>query len=117
MRSSRTSSPSASSGCRPTSAWTRARPSRTCRRARDNRRPWAGEDEGDMKGRIAVLKAYGGEFELREYPVPDVEPGAILVKLTRAGICGSDLHIWRGEMKEVYGALPQDLTFGHEMCG
>ena len=67
--------------------------------------------------RLAVLKAYGGEFELREYPVPEPEPGAILVKLTRAGICGSDLHIWRGEMKEVYGALPQDLTFGHEMCG
>jgi hypothetical protein len=27
-----------------------------------------------MKGRVAVLKAYGGEFELREYPVPDPEP-------------------------------------------
>jgi hypothetical protein len=27
-----------------------------------------------MKGRVAVLKAYGGEFELREYPVPD--PGS-----------------------------------------
>jgi D-arabinose 1-dehydrogenase-like Zn-dependent alcohol dehydrogenase len=52
-----------------------------------------------MNGRVAVLKAYGGEFELREYPVPEVEPGAILIKLTRAGICGSDLHIWRGEMK------------------
>src|SRR5262249_1355381 len=70
-----------------------------------------------MKGRVAVLKAYGGEFELREYPVPDPEPGAILVKLTRAGVCGSDLHIWRGEMKELYGALPKDLTFGHEMAG
>ena len=70
-----------------------------------------------MNGRVAVLRAYGGEFELREYPVPDVEPGAILVRLTRAGICGSDLHIWRGEMKEVYGAMPSDLTFGHEMCG
>jgi L-iditol 2-dehydrogenase len=68
-------------------------------------------------GRVAVLRAYGGEFELREYPVPDVEPGAILVRLTRAGVCGSDLHIWRGEMKEVYGAVPRDLTFGHEMCG
>jgi D-arabinose 1-dehydrogenase-like Zn-dependent alcohol dehydrogenase len=51
-----------------------------------------------MKGRVAVLKAYGGEFELREYPVPEVEAGAILIRLTRAGICGSDLHIWRGEM-------------------
>jgi L-iditol 2-dehydrogenase len=70
-----------------------------------------------MRGRVAVLRAYGGEFELREYPVPEVETGAILIRLTRAGICGSDLHIWRGEMKEVYGALPKDLTFGHEMCG
>jgi threonine dehydrogenase-like Zn-dependent dehydrogenase len=70
-----------------------------------------------MTGRIAVLRAYGGEFELREYPVPEVAPGAILIRLTRAGICGSDLHIWRGEMKEVYGAVPRDLTFGHEMAG
>src|SRR5512144_1015082 len=70
-----------------------------------------------MKGRVAVPQAYGGEFELREYPVPEVEAGAILVRLTRAGICGSDLHIWRGETKEVYGAMPRDLTFGHERCG
>jgi threonine dehydrogenase-like Zn-dependent dehydrogenase len=70
-----------------------------------------------MTGRVAVLKAYGGDFELREYPVPDPEPGAVLVRLTRAGVCGSDLHIWRGEMKEVYGSPPRDLTFGHEMCG
>ena len=70
-----------------------------------------------MQGRVAVLREYGGEFELREYPVPEVEPGAILVKLTRAGVCGSDLHIWRGEMKDVYGTAPKDLTFGHEMCG
>lgn len=70
-----------------------------------------------MTGRIAVLTAYGGDFELRQYPVPDPEPGAILVRLTRAGVCGSDLHIWRGEMKEIYGSPPRDLTFGHEMCG
>jgi L-iditol 2-dehydrogenase len=70
-----------------------------------------------MKGRVAVLPAYGGDFELREYPVPEPEPGAVLVRLTRAGVCGSDLHIWRGEMKEVYGSPPKDLTFGHEMCG
>jgi threonine dehydrogenase-like Zn-dependent dehydrogenase len=46
-----------------------------------------------MTGRVAVLRDDGGEFELREYPVPDVEPGAILVQLTRAGICGSGLPI------------------------
>jgi L-iditol 2-dehydrogenase len=70
-----------------------------------------------LTGRVAVLREYGGEFELREYPVPDPEPGAIVVRLMRAGVCGSDLHIWRGEMKDVYGAPPRDLTFGHEMCG
>jgi hypothetical protein len=26
-----------------------------------------------MMGRVAVRKAYGGDFELREYPVPDPE--------------------------------------------
>jgi len=66
-----------------------------------------------MTGRVVVLKAYGGDFELREYPVPDPEPGAVLVRLTRAGVCGSDLHIWRGQMKEIYGALPRNLTLGH----
>jgi hypothetical protein len=45
-----------------------------------------------MNGRVAVLKAYGGDFELREYPVPDPEPGAVLIRLTRAGVCGSDLR-------------------------
>ena len=29
-----------------------------------------------MKGRVAVLRAYGGEFELREYPVPEVRSPA-----------------------------------------
>src|SRR5262245_12101870 len=70
-----------------------------------------------MKGRVAVLKAYGGECELREYPGAAPGPGRILLQRPRAGVCGSDLNIWRGEMKETYGALPEDLTFGHEMCG
>ena len=43
-----------------------------------------------MKGRVAVLRAYGGEFDLREYPVPDVEPGALLVRLTR-GECADPI--------------------------
>jgi hypothetical protein len=30
-----------------------------------------------MTGRVAVLKAYGGDFELRDYPVPDPEPASL----------------------------------------
>jgi len=29
-----------------------------------------------MLGRVAVLKAYGGDFELRKYAVPDLEDAA-----------------------------------------
>src|SRR5262249_60915224 len=49
-----------------------------------------------MKGRIVVCKEYGRPFEIEEYEVPTPEPGAVLLRMTQAGICGSDLHVWRG---------------------
>ena len=33
-----------------------------------------------MTGRVAVLQEYGGDFALREYSVPEVEPDAILAR-------------------------------------
>jgi D-arabinose 1-dehydrogenase-like Zn-dependent alcohol dehydrogenase len=50
-----------------------------------------------MKGRIVVCKAYGKPFEIEEYDVPTPEPEAVLLRMTQAGICGSDLHVWRGD--------------------
>ena len=70
-----------------------------------------------MKGRVAVVTKYKADFEIREYPVPEVEPDAVLVRITRGGICGSDLHIWRGELQDAIGAPDRGQTFGHEMCG
>ena len=29
-------------------------------------------------------------------PVPQAGPGQVLVKLTRIGICGSDIHVYHG---------------------
>ncbi|MEK7848774.1 MAG: zinc-binding dehydrogenase [Chloroflexota bacterium] len=68
-----------------------------------------------MKGRLAVFSGPGKPFEIREYPLPDLEPGAILVKVSMATICGSDLHMWRGHSQIVAGAGPWVL--GHEMTG
>jgi L-iditol 2-dehydrogenase len=63
-----------------------------------------------MRGRQVVFGPPGA-FRLREVEVPAPEPGAILVKVTMAGICGSDLHVWRGE-------VPNDgVAAGHEMVG
>lgn len=68
-------------------------------------------------GRAAVYKGLGIPFEIKEYPVPDPEPGAVLVKVAVANICGSDLHMWRGDMDlGILGAaLPTIL--GHEATG
>ena len=59
----------------------------------------------------AFVEAY--HFEMTELPTPEVEPGGILVKITSAGICGSDLHYWRGEVAGQPGAV----ILGHEMTG
>jgi hypothetical protein len=39
--------------------------------------------------RMAVFHGAGKPFEIREYPVPDPEPGAILIKVAMANVCGS----------------------------
>ena len=69
-----------------------------------------------MKGRIVVCKEYGKPFEIEEYDVPEPEPGAVLLRMTQAGICGSDLHVWRGD--QVNQPLPPSgRAMGHEGTG
>ena len=68
-------------------------------------------------GRAVVLAEVGAPLEIREYPVPDPEPGAALVRVTLSNVCGSDLHVWRGELdpRKRNWALPRH--HGHEMTG
>ncbi|MFO8101855.1 MAG: zinc-binding dehydrogenase [Dehalococcoidia bacterium] len=69
------------------------------------------------KAKGAVYKGLGQPFEIQEFPVPDPEPGAILVKITMATICGSDLHMWRGDVDLVAMGAPLPAILGHEMTG
>lgn len=62
--------------------------------------------------RAAVLTA-PKRFEIREVPVPDIGPEDVLVKVTRTGICGTDIHIFNGH----YAADRLPLIPGHEFCG
>ena len=48
-------------------------------------------------GRLAAWMGLGKGFEIREYPVPDPKPGALIVRVAIANVCGSDLHYWQGE--------------------
>jgi D-arabinose 1-dehydrogenase-like Zn-dependent alcohol dehydrogenase len=65
------------------------------------------------RGRVAVLREYGRPIELEEYEVPDPEPGALVVRVEQAGICGSDLNIMRG----VSPLNPGGRALGHEGFG
>ncbi len=69
------------------------------------------------KGRAVVLAEVGKPLEIWEFPVPDPEPGAAVVRITLANVCGSDLHVWRGELdpRKRNWALPRH--HGHEMTG
>lgn len=68
-----------------------------------------------MKGRLAVLTAYREPLELREYDVPDPEPGAIVLRVSQAAICGSDLHMYRGDSTRPLPASGRAM--GHEGVG
>ena len=44
----------------------------------------------------AVVEA-GKPLELLEFPTPVPQGSEVLVEVTHAGVCHSDLHFWKGE--------------------
>ena len=64
--------------------------------------------------RAAVLVDYNQPLEVRELAVPRLEPGAILVKVEAATICGTDVHISHGKLTQI-SQVP--LVPGHEIVG
>jgi threonine dehydrogenase-like Zn-dependent dehydrogenase len=53
-----------------------------------------------------------GKIVLDEKPIPKVGPGDALVKITTTTICGTDVHILKGEYP-----VKEGLTIGHEPVG
>lgn len=65
-----------------------------------------------MKGKVAFLKA-PREVEIREYDLPKAGQGALLLKVRRSNLCGSEIHIWSGNHPVIRG----DIVLGHETIG
>ena len=68
-------------------------------------------------GRAALFFGPEQPFEIRELPVPQPGPGCVTLRITRANICGSELHIWRGDGRLGGMATPAGRILGHEATG
>src|ERR1700736_3173156 len=62
-----------------------------------------------MKAAIFVEK---GRIVLDDKPIPDIGPNDALMRITTTTICGTDVHILKGEYPVARG-----LTIGHEPVG
>jgi L-iditol 2-dehydrogenase len=64
--------------------------------------------------RAAVITAHHQPLEIQEVPIPELEPGALLVRIEASTLCGTDVHRWHGPLGRE-DSLP--IITGHEPCG
>lgn len=66
-----------------------------------------------MKAIAAVLERFGTPLVLQEVEIPPLSPGQVLVEIVASGVCGSDVHMWRG----LDPRTPLPMILGHEGVG
>lgn len=65
------------------------------------------------KTRITILEEFNKPLKIKEIDIPNLSSGQILVKITSAGVCGSDVHMQEGKDPRT----PIPMTLGHEGVG
>ncbi|MGY1669877.1 zinc-dependent alcohol dehydrogenase [Geodermatophilus sp. SYSU D00710] len=59
-----------------------------------------------------------GEGAVQEVPVPVAAPGEVVVEVDRAGVCGTDVELFTGELSYLHtGHSSYPVRPGHEWCG
>jgi threonine 3-dehydrogenase len=53
---------------------------------------------------------------LQNEPVPEIGPEEVLVKVSKTGICGTDIHIWNWD-EWARKTIPVPMIVGHEYAG
>lgn len=53
---------------------------------------------------------------LERHPVPEIGPDDVLIRVTKTGICGTDIHIWNWD-DWAQKTVPVPLITGHEFAG
>ena len=69
------------------------------------------------KGENLSLVVHGpGDIRLENYPIPELGPNDVLLKMHSVGICGSDVHYWEhGRIGDFVVKKP--MVLGHEAAG
>ena len=60
-----------------------------------------------------VFEKFNTPFILKEIEIPELEEGQILVRIDVAGVCGSDVHMYKGHDPRT----PLPIILGHEGVG
>jgi threonine 3-dehydrogenase len=63
-----------------------------------------------------VKEKAGPGFVLKDVPVPQIRDDEVLIKVRRAGVCGTDVHIWEWD-DWAKGRCKPPFTVGHEFAG
>ena len=66
---------------------------------------------GSGMAKVAMLTGQR-KIEVKEFPIPAVGDDDILVKVEGCGVCGTDVHEWKGDP---FGIIP--VVLGHEGTG
>src|SRR5687768_18451813 len=61
----------------------------------------------------AVMAAPNRPLDLREFPEPELEPGAALLQTMYSEVCGTDVHLHHGKLAGVpYPIIPGHVSVG-----
>lgn len=62
--------------------------------------------------KAAVLRSVGSPMVIEDIPVPRPQADEVLIQVAACGVCHSDLHVAKGELK-----FPLPCVLGHEISG
>ena len=69
-----------------------------------------------MSRMLAAVLHGPRDLRVEERPLPELEPGTVLVRVRRVGLCGTDVHYFEeGRVGAFVASAP--FVLGHELCG
>lgn len=84
-------------------------------RARAGAGSVTGPGAGD--NRAAIMTGPGEPVVVREMAMPEVQPGAVLLRTIASEVCGTDVHIWHGRLRGVpYPIIPGHVSAGEVLA-